>query len=152
MQVCSGKTFCFRRFLLSRSLGVGNVVALGTGRMLWNMLMRTPKDLIILLRLPKRTWFLCPFPSLLFDQSCPPSNQENILPLAMAPPPLNVLVPIMEEEPYRVNECCRRSLVIHSQTCIKSNGRLLRHPYRRPARMQLISISKVIATVQDSCD
>ena len=86
------------------------------------------------------------------DQSCPPSNQESILPLAMAPPPLNVLVPIMGEEPYRVNECCRRSLVIHSQTCIKSDGRLLRHPYRRPAQMQLILISKVIATVQDSCD
>ena len=86
------------------------------------------------------------------DQSCPPSNQENILPLAMAPPPLNVLVSIMEEEPYRVNECCRRSLVIHSQTCIKSDGRLLSHPYRRPARMQLASISKVVTTLQDSCN
>ena len=40
------------------------------------------------------------------DQSCPPSDQENIPPRAMTPPPLNVLVPIMEEEPIRVNKCC----------------------------------------------
>ena len=30
------------------------------------------------------------------DQSCLPSNQENILPCAVTPPPLNILVPIME--------------------------------------------------------
>ena len=40
------------------------------------------------------------------DQSCPPSDQENILPCAITPSPLNVLVPIMEEEPIRVNDCC----------------------------------------------
>ena len=28
----------------------------------------------------------------------------------------------------------------------------LSHPYRRPARMQLTSISKIVATLQDSCD
>ena len=42
------------------------------------------------------------------DQSCPPSNQENIPPHAVTPPSLNILVPIMEEEPIRVNDCCRR--------------------------------------------
>ena len=86
------------------------------------------------------------------DQSLPPSDQENIPPHAATPPPLNVLVPIMEEEPFRVNDRCRRSLVIRSQTCIKSDGRRLSHPYCFPAQMQLASISKVIATLQDSCD
>ena len=48
-----------------------------------------------------------PEPSLpVVDQSCLPSGQENIPPCAITPPPLNVLVPIMEEEPPRVNECC----------------------------------------------
>ena len=86
------------------------------------------------------------------DQLCPPSDQENILPCAVTPPPLNVLVPIMEEEPIRVNECCHRSLVICSQTCIKSDGRRLSHPYCCPARMQLASVSKIITTLQDSCN
>ena len=85
------------------------------------------------------------------DQSCPPSNQ-NILPHAVTPPPLNVLVPIIEEELIRVNDCCRRSLVVRSQTCIKSDGRRLSHPYCCPARMQLASISKICATLQNSCD
>ena len=31
------------------------------------------------------------------DQSCLPSDQENILPRAVTPPPLNILVPIMEQ-------------------------------------------------------
>ena len=86
------------------------------------------------------------------DQLCPPSDQENILPRAVTPPPLNVLVPIMEEEPIRVNECCHRSLVIRSQTCIKSDGRRLSHPCCCPARMQLASVSKIITTLQDSCN
>ena len=94
-----------------------------------------------------------PEPSLLAaNQSCPLSNQENIPPRAVTPPPLNVLVPIMEEEPVRVNNCCRRSLAVRSQTCIKRDGRRLSHPYRRPARMQLALVSKVIATLQDSFD
>ena len=94
-----------------------------------------------------------PEPTLLVvDQLCPPSDQENIPPHATSPPPLNILVPIMEEELIRVNDCCQRSLVVCSQTCIKSDGRRLSHPYRRPAQMQLASISKVIATLQDSCD
>ena len=86
------------------------------------------------------------------DQSCPLSNQENIPPCAVTPPVLNVLVPIMEEEPTRVNNCCRRSLAVRSQTCIKSNGRRLSHPYHHPARMQLASVSKIVATLQDSFD
>ena len=78
-----------------------------------------------------------PEPSLLAaDQSCPLSNQENIPPRTVTPPPLNVLVPIMEEEPVRVNDCCHRTLAVGSQACIKRNGRLLSHPYRRPAHMQ----------------
>ena len=92
-----------------------------------------------------------PKPTLLAaDQSCPLSNQENILPCAVTPPLLNVLVPIMEEEPVRVNDCCRRTLAVRSQTYIKCNGRLLSHPYCCPAHMQLASISKVFATLQDS--
>ena len=86
------------------------------------------------------------------DQSCPPSDQENILPRAVTPPPVNVLVPIMKEEPTQVNNCCRRSLVVCNQTCIKSDGRRLSHPYRHPAHMQLASISKICATLQDSYD
>ena len=86
------------------------------------------------------------------DQSLPPSYQENILPRATTLPPLNILIPIMEEEPSRVNDCCQRSFAVRSQTCIKSDGRRLSHPYCHPARMQLTLISKVIATLQDSCD
>ena len=86
------------------------------------------------------------------NQSCPPSDQENIPPRAVTLLPLNVLVPIMEEEPIRVNNCCRRSLAVRSQTCIKCDGRRLSHPYRRPARMQLASVSKIVTTLQDSFD
>ena len=94
-----------------------------------------------------------PEPSLpAVDQSCPPSDQENIPPRAVTPLPLNVLVPIMEEEPIRVNNCCRRSLAVRSQTCIKRDGRRLSHPYRHPARMQLASVSKIVTTLQDSFD
>ena len=50
-----------------------------------------------------------PEPSLpVVDQLCPLSDQENILHCAVTPPSLNILVPIMEEEPIRVNDCCRR--------------------------------------------
>ena len=67
------------------------------------------------------------------DQLCPLSNQENIPPHAVMLLPLNVLVPIMEEEPVRVNNCCQRALVVCSQTCIKRDGRRLSHPYHGPA-------------------
>ena len=94
-----------------------------------------------------------PEPTLLAaDQLCLLSDQENIPPHAVTPPSLNVLVPIMEEEPVRVNDCCQRTLAVRSQSCIKHNGRLLSHPYRRPAHMQLASISKVFAALQDSHD
>ena len=94
-----------------------------------------------------------PEPTLpLMDQSCPPFDQENIPPRAVLPPPVNILVPTLEEELTRVNECCRRSLVVRSQTCIKSNGRRLSHPYHHPAHMQLALISKIVATLQDSCN
>ena len=86
------------------------------------------------------------------DQSCPLSDQENIPPRTVTPPPLNILVPIMEEEPDRVNDCCQRALVVRSQTCIKSNGRRLSHPYCHPARMQLASVSKVVTVLQDTFD
>ena len=86
------------------------------------------------------------------DQSCPPSDQENIPPCAITPPLLNILVPIVEEDPIRVNDCCRRSLAVRSQTCIKRDKKRLSHPYRCPARMQLASVSKIVATLQDSFD
>ena len=35
------------------------------------------------------------------DQSCPPSNQENIPPHAVTPPPLNVLVPVRATLPLQ---------------------------------------------------
>ena len=38
------------------------------------------------------------------DQSFPNSDQENIPPRMVTPPPLNVLVPVEEET--RVKECC----------------------------------------------
>ena len=48
-----------------------------------------------------------PEPSLpIANQSCLLSDQENIPPRTISPPLLNILVPIMEEEPARVNDCC----------------------------------------------
>ena len=41
------------------------------------------------------------------DQSLPSSNQENIPPRMITLPPLNVLVPVPEEEESRVKECCQ---------------------------------------------
>ena len=41
------------------------------------------------------------------DQSCPPSDQENIPPRMVSSPPLNVLVPVPEEEEIWVKECCQ---------------------------------------------
>ena len=54
------------RFLLSCSLGLERIVIRRVGRMLWSMLMCTPKGLIILPRLLRITWFLCLFLHLLF--------------------------------------------------------------------------------------
>ena len=84
------------------------------------------------------------------NQSCPPSDQENIPPHAVSPPPLNVLVPIMEEE-VQIRQCCWDTLAVHSQRAVHAAGRLS-EPYCCPACMQLASASKIIATLQDSFD
>ena len=51
------------------------------------------------------------------DQSLPSSDQENIPPRMVTPPPLNVLVPVPEEE-IRVKGCCQRSLAVRNQHAI----------------------------------
>ena len=83
------------------------------------------------------------------DQSLPNSNQENIPPRMVTPLPLNVLVPVEEE--IQVKECCQRTLAVRNQCAIRGRGAITK-PFRRPARMQLASVSKIIATLQDSCE
>ena len=83
------------------------------------------------------------------DQSLPDSNQENIPPRMITPPPSNVLVPVEEE--IQVKECCQRTLAVCNQHAIRGRGAITK-PYKRPARMQLTSVSKIIATLQDSCE
>ena len=83
------------------------------------------------------------------DQSLPDSDQENIPPRMVTPPPLNVLVPVEEET--RVKECCQRTLAVRNQRAIRGKGAITK-PFNRPARMQLASVSKIIATLQDSCE
>ena len=51
------------------------------------------------------------------DQSLPSSDQENIPPRMVTPPPLNVLVPVPEEE-ILVKECCQRTLAVRNQCAI----------------------------------
>ena len=85
------------------------------------------------------------------DQSLPSSDQENIPPRMVTPPLLNVLVPVPEEEEIRVRGCCQRTLAVRNQHAIRGRG-VITKPYHRPARMQLASVSKVIATLQDSCE
>ena len=83
------------------------------------------------------------------DQSLPDSDQENI-PLRMVTPlPLNVLVPIEEE--IRVKECCQRTLAMRNQRAIRGRGAITK-PFRPIGRKQLASVSKIIATLQDSCE
>ena len=84
------------------------------------------------------------------NQSLPPSNQENIPPRMVTPPPLNVLIPVPEEEETRVKECCQRTLAVRNQRAVRGRGAITK-PYKRPARMQLTSVSKIVATLQDSC-
>ena len=50
------------------------------------------------------------------NQSLPNSDQENIPPRMVTPPPLNVLVPVEEE--IRVRECCQRTLAVRNQRAI----------------------------------
>ena len=84
------------------------------------------------------------------DQSFPDSDQENIPPRMITPPPLNILVPVPEEE-VQVKECCQQTLAVCNQHAFQGRGAITK-PYRHPARMQLASVSKVIATLQDSCE
>ena len=61
------------------------------------------------------------------DQSLPDSDQENIPPRMVTPPPLNVLVPVEEET--RVKECCQRTLAVHNQRAIRGRGAITK-PFR----------------------
>ena len=85
------------------------------------------------------------------NQSLLPSDQENIPPRMVMPPLSNVLVPVPEEEETQVKECCQRTLALHNQCAVRGRGAITK-PYKRPARMQLASVSKIIATLQDSCE
>ena len=83
------------------------------------------------------------------DQSLPGSDQENIPPRMVTPPPLNVLVPVEEE--IRVKECCQRSLAVRNQRAVRGRGAITK-PYYPSGRKQLASVNKIIATLQDSCE
>ena len=85
------------------------------------------------------------------DQSLPSSDQENIPPRMVTPPPLNVLVPVPEEEENRVRECCQRTLAVRNQRAVRGRGAITK-PYCPSGRKQLASVSKIIATLQDSCE
>ena len=85
------------------------------------------------------------------NQSLPLSDQENIPPRMVTPPPSNVLVLVPEEEEIRVKGCCQRTLAVHNQRAVRGRGAITK-PYQRPAQMQLASVSKIIATLQDSCE
>ena len=138
------------------SLGVESVVANMTGKMPWSTLMSVPRGLttlhtpkvaeenVVPLAVPELTLLSA-------DQSCPASNQENIPLQTVSPLPLNVLIPIMEEEERPVQQCCQTTLVVHNQCAVCSKGRIFR-PYHCPACMQLASATKVISTLQVSCD
>ena len=52
------------------------------------------------------------------DQSLPPSDQENIPPRMVMPSPLNVLVPVPEEEEIWVKECCQQTLAVRNQRAV----------------------------------
>ena len=83
------------------------------------------------------------------DQSFPNSDQENILPRMVTPPPLNVLVPVEEET--QVKECCQRTLAVHNQRAVRGRGAITK-PFHPIGRKQLASVSKIIVTLQDSCE
>ena len=52
------------------------------------------------------------------DQSLPSSDQENIPPRMVTPPPLNVLVPVTDGEEIQVKECCQRTLAVRNQRAV----------------------------------
>ena len=83
------------------------------------------------------------------DQSLPSSDQENIPPRMVTPPPLNALVPVEEE--IRVKECCQRTLAVRNQRAVRGRGAITK-PFRLTGRKQLASVSKIVATLQDSCE
>ena len=83
------------------------------------------------------------------DQSLPDSDQENVPPRIITPPPLNVLVPVEEE--IRVKESCQQTLAVRNQHAIRGRGAITK-PFRPSGRKQLASVSKIIATLQDSCE
>ena len=85
----------------------------------------------------------------LADQSWPVSDQENIPPRMVTPPPLNILVLIEEE--IQVQECCQRTLAIRNQCAIRRRGAITK-PFRATGRKQLASVSRIVATLQGSCE
>ena len=85
----------------------------------------------------------------LANQSLPDSDQENLPPRMVTPPPLNVLVAVEEE--IRVKECCQRTLAVHNQRAVRGRGAITK-PFRPIGRKQLASVSKIVATLQDSCE
>ena len=62
------------------------------------------------------------------DQSLPSSDQENIPPRMVVPPPLNVLIPVSVEEEIQVKGCCQRTLAVHNQRAIRGRGAITK-PY-----------------------
>ena len=85
------------------------------------------------------------------EPTLPSSDQENIPPRMVTPPLLNVLIPVPEEEETRVKECCQRTLAVRNQHAIRGQGAITK-PYKHPAQMQLASVSKIIAMLQESCE
>ena len=83
------------------------------------------------------------------DQSLPDSDQENIPPRMVTPPPSNILIPVEEE--ILVKECCQRTLAVRNQHAVRGRGAITK-PFRPTGRKQLASVSKIIATFQDSCE
>ena len=83
------------------------------------------------------------------DQSLPDSDQENVPPRMVTPPPLNVLVPVEKE--ILVKECCQRTLALRNQRAIQGRGAITK-PFRLTGRKQLASVSKIVATLQESCE
>ena len=54
------------------------------------------------------------------DQSLPDSDQENVPPRMVTPPPSNVLVPVEAE--ILVKECCQRTLAVRNQRAVRGRG------------------------------
>ena len=65
------------------------------------------------------------------DQSLLSSDQENIPPRMVMPPPLNTHVLVPEEE-IRVKKCCQRTLAVRNQCAIQGRGAITK-PYEHPA-------------------